>query len=81
MKAIKDEDFEITKETIDLVIHTDDVDFIMEVADTSPKFIKEVIDLAKENDPEIIKEIIDLTKNSVKIEVVELMDNDPKFIK
>ena len=59
----------------------DDVEFIMEVVDTDPKFIKEVIDLTKENDPESIKEIPDLTKDAVKVEVVDLMDSDPKFIK
>ena len=39
----------------------DDAEFIMEVLVADPKFIKEVIDLTKENNPEIVKKVIDLT--------------------
>ena len=72
---------EITKEIIDLVNNTDDLEFIMEVVNADPKFIKEVTDLTKENDPEIIKIIIELTKDGVKVQVVDMTDNDPIFIK
>ena len=53
----------------------------MEVADVDPDFIKEVIDLTKENDPEIIKEIINLTRDGVKLQVADLSDNYLIFIK
>ena len=49
----------------------------MQAVDADPKFT----DLTKENDPEIIKEIIDLTKDCIKVEFVDLTDNDLKIIK
>ena len=60
------------KEIIDLTANTDDVEFIEEVIDEDPEFIKEVIELTRENDPEIIKKMIDLTKNDVKVQVIDL---------
>ena len=48
----------------------DDGDIVFEKA--NPGFIKQVIDLTKNEDPEFAKEIIHLTKNS---------HDKPKFIK
>lgn len=48
----------------------DDGDIVFEEA--NPGFIKQVIDLTKNEDPEFAKEIIHLTKNS---------HDKPKFIK